>query len=154
MILYHGSNTTFLTIELSKCLPNKDFGRGFYLTPSKHDATERAKDKCQKEHWGVPQVLKFKWDETNQQNLSIKKFDKVDEEWATFILSNRKRKSKQHHYDIVIGPVADDGVILSLQLYENGYLSMSGLIEKLTYARPSIQYAFCTERSIEQLQLL
>ena len=48
MILYHGSNMTFDKIELSKCLPNKDFGRGFYLTPSKHDATKRAADKCKK----------------------------------------------------------------------------------------------------------
>ena len=42
MILYHGSNTDFDKIELSKCIPNKDFGRGFYLTPSKVDAAKRA----------------------------------------------------------------------------------------------------------------
>ena len=30
--LYHGTNTTFNKVELDKCLPYKDFGRGFYLT--------------------------------------------------------------------------------------------------------------------------
>jgi len=152
MILYHGSNTDFDTIELSKCLPNKDFGQGFYLTPSKYDALQRAKDKCRKEHEGVPTVLRYKWNETNPLKLSVKRFEKIDEEWVTFVFNNRKRKGKKHKFDIVIGPVADDGVVLSLQLFENHYIDMKALIERLTYARPSIQYCFCTQRSIDQLQ--
>jgi hypothetical protein len=32
MILYHGSNVAVSAIQLSKCRPNKDFGRGFYTT--------------------------------------------------------------------------------------------------------------------------
>ena len=32
MILYHGSNTSFRKVLLSKCSPHKDFGRGFYLS--------------------------------------------------------------------------------------------------------------------------
>lgn len=152
MILYHGSNTDFDTIELSKCLPNKDFGQWFYLTPSKHDALQRAKDKCNKEHGGVPTVLRYKWDETNPQKLSVKHFEKIDEEWVTFIFNNRRRKSKKHGFDIVIGPVADDGVVLSLQLFENNYIDMKALMERLTYARSSVQYCFCTQRAIDQLQ--
>ena len=152
MILYHGSNTDFDTIELSKCLPKKDFGQGFYLTPSKHDALQRAKGKCRKEHEGVPIVSCYKWDETNPQGLSGKRFEKIDEEWVTFVFNNRRRKSKKHTFDIVIGPVADDGVVLSLQLYENNYIDMKALIERLTFARPSIQYCFCTQRAIDQLQ--
>jgi hypothetical protein len=152
MILYHGSNTDFDKIELSKCLPNKDFGRGFYLTPSKVDAAKRGNDKCEKEECGVPTVLRYKWDETNPLNLSIKRFERVDEEWTKFVLNNRNRKGKKHNYDIVIGPVADDGVVLSLQLYENGFLSLPALVEKLAYARPSTQYCFCTQRAIDQLQ--
>ena len=30
--LYHGLNVTIDAIKLDKCSPNKDFGRGFYLT--------------------------------------------------------------------------------------------------------------------------
>jgi hypothetical protein len=33
MILYHGSNIGIERIELDKCRPFKDFGRGFYTTP-------------------------------------------------------------------------------------------------------------------------
>jgi hypothetical protein len=40
MILYHGTNQDIETINLSKGLRYKDFGKGFYLTPNKN--TERA----------------------------------------------------------------------------------------------------------------
>ncbi|WP_428863329.1 DUF3990 domain-containing protein [Clostridium sediminicola] len=32
MKLYHGSNTIITTIDLEKCRPYKDFGKGFYCT--------------------------------------------------------------------------------------------------------------------------
>lgn len=32
MRLYHGSNVEIDTVDLSKCMPYKDFGRGFYTT--------------------------------------------------------------------------------------------------------------------------
>lgn len=38
MTLYHGSNVDIQKIEFSKCRPNKDFGKGFYLTSIKEQA--------------------------------------------------------------------------------------------------------------------
>ena len=35
MKLYHGTNIDFSEIDFKKCKPNKDFGRGFYLTDIK-----------------------------------------------------------------------------------------------------------------------
>ena len=32
MRLYHGSNMEIEKVDLSKCMPNKDFGCGFYTT--------------------------------------------------------------------------------------------------------------------------
>lgn len=45
MILYHGSNTSFEHIDLNKSLPNKDFGKGFYLSDNYEQAEEMAKFK-------------------------------------------------------------------------------------------------------------
>lgn len=42
MILFHGSNTDIAQIELSKCRPNKDFGKGFYLTTIREQAVRMA----------------------------------------------------------------------------------------------------------------
>lgn len=40
MKLYHGSNTLIESIDLSRCRPYKDFGRGFYLTDIREQVLE------------------------------------------------------------------------------------------------------------------
>lgn len=42
MILYHGTNVDFNKIDISKCLPYKDFGCGFYLTDIQKQAKHMA----------------------------------------------------------------------------------------------------------------
>ena len=150
--LYHGTNTTFDKVELDKCLPYKDFGRGFYLTTIRTQALDRAKNKCNFEG-GAPTILVYQFDEKELANLNVKYFEKPTEEWANFIFANRnKRNKKMHNYDIVIGPVADDGVIASIRLYETKVIDLAEFVKRLEYAHPNIQYAFCTERAIALLQ--
>lgn len=150
--LYHGTNTTFDKVELDKCLPYKDFGRGFYLTTIRMQALARAKNKCNFEG-GAPTILAYQFDEKELANLNVKYFEKPTEEWANFIFANRnKRNKKMHNYDIVIGPVADDGVIASIRLYETKVIDLAEFVKRLEYAHPNIQYAFCTERAIALLQ--
>lgn len=43
MILYHGSNCFIDKIDLDKCRPFKDFGKGFYTTELKEKAFRIAK---------------------------------------------------------------------------------------------------------------
>lgn len=45
MILYHGTNIEIIDIDLLKSKPNKDFGRGFYLTESLSQAQDMARIK-------------------------------------------------------------------------------------------------------------
>lgn len=42
MTLFHGSNQDIQTIDLTRGLRHKDFGRGFYLTPDKNTAIRMA----------------------------------------------------------------------------------------------------------------
>ncbi len=46
MILYHGSNIEITEIDLNKCKPYKDFGRGFYLTTLKEQAARMAENRA------------------------------------------------------------------------------------------------------------
>lgn len=46
MKLYHGTNTDFCEILLSRCRPNKDFGQGFYLTDIRSQAEAMAVRRC------------------------------------------------------------------------------------------------------------
>ena len=42
MKLYHGTNVDFEQIDVAKSKPNKDFGRGFYLSADYHQAKNMA----------------------------------------------------------------------------------------------------------------
>lgn len=157
MILYHGTNTEFDKIDLKKCRPNKDFGRGFYLTHIRKQAEEMAIRRCEFSGWGTPIVQKYEFDESLLQdgNLKIKVFEGVSVEWAEFILKNRKARGKrQHNYDIVVGPVADDGVVLQINLYDQHIITIEQLVEGLTYRKLNSQYFFGTELAISKLKRL
>lgn len=155
MKLYHGTNVQFDKIDLLHCLPFKDFGRGFYMTASRKRASERAMDKCDKEKVGSPIIYEYEIDESCFETLSVKIFDEPTEEWIDFILTHRNRRNKQmHEYDVVIGPVADDGVITSINLYEAKVIDKQTLIQRLRYPKPYVQYCFCTQRAIDQLHRL
>lgn len=153
MKLHHGTNIDFGEIQLSKCLPYKDFGRGFYLTPSKRRARLRALDKIDKEHYGVPVVISYDFDKAELNNMKVLRFDTCTEQWLDFILKNRNRKTyKPHDYDVVIGPVADDGVINSISLYESKVINRSELLKRIEGKKGYIQYSFCTQKAIDKLQ--
>ena len=73
MILYHGTYTDFQTIELDKCRPYKDFGKGFYLTDIAEQANKMAEKKARIFN-GTPIILKYEFDDkllhnTSAQNL-------------------------------------------------------------------------------------
>ena len=109
MKLYHGTTSEFDEIDLSKSKPNKDFGRGFYLS----DELEQAKDFAQTRALllgGSPVIVSYEFDERllTSNELKVKTFGDYMEEWANFILANRNNTSNTliHNYDIVIGPIA------------------------------------------------
>lgn len=58
MILYHGSNIEIEKIELSKCRPYKDFGKGFYTTELQEQAEKMAK-RVARIYGGSPVVNAF-----------------------------------------------------------------------------------------------
>lgn len=83
MILYHGTYVDFSSIELDKCRPFKDFGKGFYLTDLESQAMKMAVKKSRIFN-GTPVVLAFKFDERvlTDGRLKVRQFSKPDREWA------------------------------------------------------------------------
>ena len=154
--LFHGTNILFDTIELSKCRPYKDFGKGFYLTDIRQRAEEMAIRRTKISCEGVPVVLTFSFDDELLSNggLNVLRFDNPSVEWANFILKNRMEKNFRHEYDIVIGPVADDGVVLQLDLYLRHLITLEQLVKELTYKKLNNQYCFATECAISKLMKL
>ena len=155
MKLYHGTNIDFGEILLSRCRPNKDFGQGFYLTDIRSQAEAMAIRRCEFEETGVPIVQEYEFDENMLAGglLDVLRFDGASEEWAEFILMNRMAKGQRmHNHDIVVGPVADDGVVFQLNLYMQHFITIEALVKELTYRQLNNQYYFGTERAIQQLK--
>lgn len=158
MILYHGSNMKVLSIDFAKCMPGKDFGCGFYLTDIQEQAEDMAKRRLKIARSGEATVTSYSFDERllSDKSLSVKIFDGPSEEWALFILANRNNGSREnsHTYDIVIGPVADDGVAFQLERYEQGMITLDILVKELTYRRLNKQYFFGTQKATSYLIVL
>ncbi len=159
MKLYHGSNMRVTEPDISRSKPFKDFGQGFYLSAEEQQAKEQALSKVDQMKTGEPIVNEFDFDETfmTSSDLQVKVFDDYSVEWAEFVLMNRNSKIVQpsHGYDIVYGPIADDGVNYQLRRYWGGVITLPRLIEELKYAKGiTFQYFFGTERALKTLKAL
>ena len=159
MTLYHGSNIKVEVPDLTHSKPFKDFGQGFYLSADKQQAWDMASQKVNQTQEGEAIVSEFLFDETMMQSQTLKvlSFSDYSEEWALFVLANRDKNVPQpvHDYDIVYGPIADDGVTYQLRRYQGGVISLPRLVEELKYAQGiTFQYFFGTERALQQLKKL
>lgn len=154
--LYHGSNQEIGEIDLSRGLPDKDFGQGFYLTHLRHQAERMALSKCSRSQGKTPTVTVYDFDEdeARRQKLRIKTFEKPNEDWARFVNDNRhaSRTGFTHQYDIVIGPVANDSMAMQFRLYEQGYITLRQLASKITFPKDNSQHFFATERAVRLLR--
>jgi hypothetical protein len=108
---------------------------------------------------GKPIVSEFEFDESllGAGELNVKIFDDYSVEWASFILMNRDMRVQHpaHDYDIVYGPIADDGVAFQLRRFQSGAISLNELVDELKYARGiTFQYFFGTSLALSKLTKL
>ena len=155
MKLYHGTNVDFEQIDLTKSNRFKDFGQGFYLTTIKQQAVDLSQKRYVRDG-GTPIVQEYDFNDEvlDGSSMNVLYFDSPTAEWAEFIYKNRNRKTPIYHhdYDIVIGPIADDGVAYLLNRYEEGSYTIEELARELKYKKLNNQYFFGTERSISLLK--
>ena len=158
MILYHGTNTDFMAIDLNKSQRGKDFGSGFYLSESELQAEEMAKFKVQL--FGgqtVVQCYEFDEDHLSDGTLRFQCFDGYSRDWAEFILANRQNRNAAniHDYDIVYGPIANDKVGAQIRNVMEHNINMDTFLERLKYMKGiTFQYFFGSENAIQMLRRL
>lgn len=154
MKLYHGTNKDFDKIDLLKSKPNKDFGRGFYLSEDYEQALNMARVKVEQLETGSPIVLTYEIADDAWDDLHMLCFENYSEEWAKFILLNRNNSTDlpAHEYDVVIGPIANDRVGVQLWKYENRSIDLPTLVRNLQYMKGvTIQYFFGTIKLLQRL---
>lgn len=149
LLLYHGSNVAFNEIDLSKSHNRRDFGRGFYCTVLESQAKEWAHRLYMRNFSGGEYIYQYVFRQTD--NLKIKRFTALDAEWLDFIKKNRIKGGIQHTYDVVIGPVADDNTMETIQLYLSGILKSEEAVERLRYNKVNNQVSFHTPLALKHL---
>ena len=161
MILFHGSNIEIDIIDLNKCKPYKDFGKGFYLTEIPEQAEKMAR-RVARIFGGTPCVTYFEFDTSalTSRGLSVRIFEKPVKEWAVFVINNRNREfadiadtecNLDCKYDIVTGPIANDDLALLFRQFSRNMINMEELVRGMKYKQLTNQYSFHTEKAISYL---
>ena len=125
VIVYHGSTSLISKIEVAKGKPYKDFGRGFYVTKSKHHAVSIAlrNKRIEMERFGKyceAYLCTYTMNMIGLRDFTVKIFIDADVDWAEFVLANRKSRNRTHNYDVVIGPTANDDTMVVINAYLDG----------------------------------
>lgn len=148
MKLYHGSDQSVRDPRILHSKRTMDFGEGFYTTQSEQQATEWAMNVSRRRGSEHRIVTEYDYDES--EDLRILIFDGPMDDWFDFVISNRNGQPG-HDYDIVIGPVADDGVYDTLLEYSRGYITKEMAIAKLKTHKFDGQVLFHTDKSLEHI---
>jgi hypothetical protein len=154
MLVYHGGSVPIIEIDLKKCRPYTDFGRGFYVTKYKVHAENWAKRSSKQKNNGYITVFNYIESQFTDYICEIKKFNGYTNEWLDFIVNNRNEESveKAHGYDIVEGPVANDKVQNRLHNYLRGEITKDNFLKELKYHEETHQICFCTLASFQTLK--
>lgn len=154
MRLYHGSTVTVRKPSLRPGRPNADFGKGFYTTSNYEQAVRWAHIKQERDEAQRAVVSVYEFDETilDSPDLKIRRFTGADEPWLYFVTDCRK--SRGHDYDLVQGPLANDKVFTTVNLFESGVLSAEAAILQLKAYKTYDQLSFHTDKVIKTLNFL
>ena len=143
-IIYHGSYCKVDNPEIKEGKYSKDFGVGFYCTILEEQALKWAKK------YATPVINVYEYNEN--QDLKIKEFTVMTEEWLDFIIDCRSGKS--HNYDIVIGAMADDQVYNYITDLINGNITRDAFWELAKFRHPTHQIAFCSKDSLKCIKFI
>lgn len=156
MIVFHGTNGDIDEICLARGSRYKDFGQGFYVTPDIETARRMAKKKANL-FGGKPTIITYELDESAliSGTLNVLTFpEKATASWIRFIDDNRNRRGEYHPhgFDLVKGPIADDGVALQLGRLRAHVDSAEAIAIDLQDVYLDQQICFATPRSLEYLK--
>ena len=87
------------------------------------------------------------------RSISIR-FDGPNEAWLDFVVENRRGRYVGPEYAIKVGPVANDNVYRTIQLYMTGVLTRSQAIEAFKVKELFNQVVFSSEPALRLLRFV
>lgn len=146
MKLYHASTLNVEKPDISFSRDFLDFGKGFYLTSIKEQAIKYSNRFIRREEEAWLNIYELDF---NPDEWRVLQFDHYNLDWLTFVTQCRKGTDNTD-FDMIIGGVANDKVIRTLDLYFNGDITAEVAIGLLKYEKPNNQYCIRSQRMIEE----
>lgn len=147
MKLYHSSN---IIVEFPDTMHSRnylDFGRGFYLT-SLYDQAIRYAQRF-KRRGQTAWLNTYKISLSEKKLWKIKRFETYDKDWLDFVAQCRNGNDVGD-YDMIIGGIANDRVIMTLDRYFSNEISQEEALGLLRFEKPNIQYCIRSERMLQE----
>lgn len=146
MRLYHSSYVPVVKPDTIHSRDYLDFGKGFYLTSIHEQAVRYAQRFVRRQRQAWLNAYEF---EFNLSEWKILELDNYDRDWLNFIANCRAGKDVSD-FDLVIGGIANDKVIQTLDRYFEGELSEDETLGLLKYEKPNIQYCIRSQSMIDK----
>jgi len=154
-LLYHGSNVAVDTPCLVEQVRGLDFGQGFYLTTSEEQAVRFSGIVSRRKKSGRATVNIYQFDmDVAEKTLSVRKFDGAGLEWLRFVVENRLKTYRGESYDMVIGAVANDTVMPTIQAHINGFINEEAALIALKAGNLVDQVCLKTEKALSLLKFV
>ena len=145
MKLFHSSN---ISIERPDTLHSRDyldFGKGFYLTSLHEQALKYAQRFIRRKQNAWLNTYEFIY---NPNDWNILEFEAYDKSWLDFVSKCRAGEDTTD-FDMVIGGIANDRVIQTLDRYFAKELSVDDTLGLLKYEEPNNQYCIRSQRMLD-----
>ncbi|GHS98801.1 hypothetical protein AGMMS50276_21270 [Synergistales bacterium] len=153
MILYHGSNVEVRQPHIIEQTRGLDFGAGFYTTSSREQSVKFSRNIVDRRGAGVPTVSVYEFDEkTAAKELRALRFKKANAQWLDLVKDNRLKIYSGVQYDLIIGPVANDDVMPSIQAYLSGQFTLEAALIALKTKKLVDQYCLKSEHAVSLLR--
>lgn len=145
MKIYHTSSVVIEKPDVLYSREFLDFGKGFYLTTLYEQAVKYAMRFIRRNREAWLNCYEFDFD------LSVWRilwFDAYDKDWLRFVAKCRAGKDDTD-YDMIVGGIANDKVMQTLDRYFEGEISEDKALGLLKYEKPNIQYCVRSQRMLD-----
>lgn len=152
MTLFHGSYVAVSAPDVKRGREAVDFGQGFYLTQIREQASAWALVVSKRHRNAIPTLNKYEFDIDRAKALAgsrYKVFTSYDLEWLNYVVDCRKNGRLQLDYDVVEGGVANDNVIDTVELYENGDITAEQALGQLAYKKVNHQLTILKQEIVD-----
>lgn len=146
MKLYHSSDVSVPVPDIAHSRDFLDFGKGFYLTSIHEQAVKYAQRFLRRRRDAWLNAYEF---EFNPSEWEVMIFDSYNKDWLDFIAKCRSGNDNTD-FDMIIGGIANDKVIQTLDRYFDGIISEEEALGLLKYEKPNIQYCIRSQKMLNE----